>query len=33
VFVNQIPRLAATATMKNKDEFSFAAGPAVQDID
>jgi tetratricopeptide (TPR) repeat protein len=33
VFVNQIPRLAATYTMENKDEFSFAAGPAVQYID
>jgi len=33
VFVNQIPRLATIYTMENKDEFSFAAGPAVQYID
>jgi tetratricopeptide (TPR) repeat protein len=33
VFVNQIPRLAATYIMDNKDEFSFAAGPAAQYID
>ena len=33
VFVNQIPRLAAIYTMENKDEFSFAAGPALQYID
>jgi len=33
VFVNQIPRLAATYTLENKDEFSFAAGPAAQYID
>jgi len=33
VFVNQIPRLATIYTMENKDEFSFAAGPALQYID
>jgi len=33
VFVNQIPRLAATYIMENKDEFSVAAGPAIQYID
>lgn len=33
VFVNQIPRLAATYTMENKNELSFAAGPAIQYID
>jgi len=33
VFVNQIPRLAATYTMKNTDELSFTAGPAIQYID
>lgn len=33
VFVNQIPRLAVTYTMENKDEFSLAAGPAIQYID
>ena len=33
VFVNQIPRLATVYTMENKDEFSFAGGPAVQYID
>jgi hypothetical protein len=33
VFVNQIPRLATTYTWENKDEFSVAAGPAVQYID
>ncbi len=33
VFVNQIPRLAALYTFENKDEFSFAAGPALQYVD
>ncbi len=33
VFVNQIPRLATTYTMENKDELWLAAGPAVQYID
>lgn len=33
VFVNQIPRLATTYTMENKDEFWLAAGPAAQYID
>jgi hypothetical protein len=33
VFVNQIPRLATLYTFENKDEFSFAAGPAVQYVD
>jgi tetratricopeptide (TPR) repeat protein len=33
VFVNQIPRLAVLYTMENKDEFSVAAGPALQYID
>ena len=33
VFVNQIPRLATIYTMENQDEFSFAAGPAIQYID
>ena len=33
VFVNQIPRLATIYTMENKDEFSFAGGPAVQYVD
>ena len=33
VFVNQIPRVAATYTAENRDELYFAAGPAVQYID
>ena len=33
MFVNQIPRLATIYTMENQDEFSFAAGPAIQYID
>jgi cellulose synthase operon protein C len=33
VFLNQIPRLAATYSMDNKDELYFAAGPALQYID
>ena len=33
MFVNQIPRLATTYTMENKDEFALAAGPALQYID
>lgn len=33
VFVNQIPRLAATYVGENKNEFYVAAGPAVQYID
>ena len=33
VFMNQIPRLATTYTMENKDEFWIAAGPAAQYID
>jgi Flp pilus assembly protein TadD len=33
VFINQIPRLAATYSMDNKDELYLAAGPAVQYID
>jgi tetratricopeptide (TPR) repeat protein len=33
VFVNQIPRLATTYIMENKDEFWLAAGPAAQYID
>ncbi len=33
VFLNQIPRLAATYSLDNKDELYVAAGPAVQYID
>lgn len=33
VFANQIPRLAATYSLENKDELYFAAGPALQYID
>lgn len=33
VFVNQIPRLAATYTVDEKQDVSIAAGPAVQYID
>lgn len=33
VFVNQIPRLATTYIMENKDELWLAAGPAVQYVD
>jgi tetratricopeptide (TPR) repeat protein len=33
VFVNQIPRLAATYTIDDKQDLSFAAGPAIQYID
>lgn len=33
VFINQIPRLAATYIRDNKDELYVAAGPAVQYID
>ncbi len=33
MFVNQIPRLATIYTLENKDEFSVAAGPAIQYID
>ena len=33
VFVNRIPRLATIYTMENKDEFSVAAGPAIQYVD
>jgi hypothetical protein len=33
VFVNQIPRLAATYTIDEKQDFTLAAGPAVQYID
>lgn len=33
VFINQIPRLAATYSMENKDELYVAAGPALQYID
>jgi Flp pilus assembly protein TadD len=33
VFLNQIPRLSFTHTAENKNEFYFAAGPAVQYID
>lgn len=33
VFVNQIPRVAATYTAENNDELYLAAGPAVQYID
>lgn len=33
VFVNQIPRLAATYSWDNKDELYLAAGPALQYID
>jgi hypothetical protein len=31
--VNQIPRLASTYIMENKDEFWLAAGPAIQYVD
>jgi len=33
VFINQIPRLAATYHLDDKDEFYVAAGPALQYID
>ncbi len=33
MFANQIPRLAATYSLENKDELYFAAGPALQYID
>lgn len=33
VFVNQIPRLALTYTIDDKQDLSFAAGPAIQYID
>lgn len=33
VFVNQIPRLAATYTIDDQQDLSFAAGPALQYID
>lgn len=33
VFVNQIPRLSFVHTAENKNEFYFAAGPAVQYVD
>jgi tetratricopeptide (TPR) repeat protein len=33
VFVNQIPRLAATYTIDDRQDLSFAAGPAIQYID
>jgi hypothetical protein len=33
VFINQIPRLAATYSWDNKDELYLAAGPALQYID
>ncbi|MEC4888560.1 MAG: tetratricopeptide repeat protein [Nitrospira sp.] len=33
VFVNQIPRLAATYTFDEKQDITFAAGPALQYID
>ncbi len=33
IFVNQIPRLAATYTIDEKQDFTIAAGPAVQYVD
>ena len=33
VFLNQIPRLAAAYTIDEKQDLSFAAGPAIQYID
>jgi len=33
IFVNQIPRLAATYTIDDKQDFTVAAGPAVQYVD